>query len=383
MPPGPRQSVPIRTRGHYNIPMHRPCLPRRAAVLLLTLAMPLGGCRNAATPDRPRGSENAWATVNGREISREEVEKAYRREAPLQPKPSDEEATAAKLTLLGEFIVQELLLEKARALKIELPESELDTAYAAAKKNIPDEAFEKELTARQLSAADMRESLRRDLLSQKVMEREIISRIAVTDQDIQAFYEANRAQFNRAEDSFRVAQITVTPVREPAGTNRSGSDATSAQEAQAKAVMLMERLKSGAPFAELAADYSEDGQTAPRGGDLGFLPISQLRQVPAPLRDAVLTSAPGSVRLVSMGGGHTIVLVVAKDLAGQKDPSMPEVREAITQSLRGRKEQLLRAAYVNALRNDAVIVNHLAERLIETHSKLPSVAPVAPAAPTR
>src|SRR5512145_3409956 len=181
---------------------------RFALPVCLALAFTAAACRSTTSaPDRPRGSENAWATVNGREISREEVEKAYRREAPLQPKPSDEEATAAKLTLLGEFIVQELLLEKARALKIELPESELDTAYAAAKKNIPDEAFEKELTARQLSAADMRESLRRDLLSQKVMEREIISRIAVTDQDIQAFYEANRAQFNRAEDSFRVAQI--------------------------------------------------------------------------------------------------------------------------------------------------------------------------------
>jgi parvulin-like peptidyl-prolyl isomerase len=356
---------------------------RFALPVCLALAFASAACRSTTTsaPDRPRGSENAWATVNGREISRETVEKAYRREAPLQPKPSEEEATAGKLTLLGEFIVQELLLDKARELKIELPESELDTAYAAAKKNIPDEQFEKELTARQLTAADMRESLRRDLLSQKVMEREIISKIAVTDQDIQAFYEANRAQFNRPEDAFHVAQITVTPVKEPAGTNRSGSDATSPQEAQAKAVMLMERLKSGAPFADLAADYSEDGQSAPRGGDLGFLPISQLRQVPAPLRDAVLSSAPGSVRLVSIGGGHTIVLVVAKDLAGQKDPSMPEVRQAITQTLRGRKEQLLRAAYVNALRNDAVIVNHLADRLVEAHSKLPSTPSIAPAAP--
>jgi hypothetical protein len=60
---------------------------------------------------------------------------------------------------------------------------------------------------------------------------------------------------------------------------------------------------------------------------------------------------------------------------------MPEVRQAITQSLRGRKEQLLRAAYVNALRNDAVIVNHLADRLIEAHSKLPSTPSIAPAAP--
>jgi parvulin-like peptidyl-prolyl isomerase len=140
--------------------------------------------------------------------------------------------------------------------------------------------------------------------------------------------------------------------------------------------MLMERLKAGAPFAELAADFSEDPESAQRGGDLGFVPVSALRSVPAPLRDAVLNSQPGSVRMVSIGGGHTIVLLVAKDTAGQKDLSMPQVKEMITNTLKGRREQLLRAAYVNALRNDATVVNHLADRIVETQGKAtPTLAP--------
>lgn len=338
------------------------------------------GCRaNTAAPGATPVSPNVWATVGERQISRDEVEKAFRREAAPQ-QPSEEEALAGKLTLLNEMIVQELLLAKARELKIELSDTELDNAFAEAKKNISEDQFQKELASRNLTPADMREGLRRDMLANKVMEREVIAKVVVTDQDITNFYEANRASFNRAEDAYHIAQITVTPMRANQQINRSGNDAGTPQEAQAKAQMLMERLKAGAPFAELAADFSEDPETAQRGGDLGFVPVSALRNVPAPLRDAVLNAQPGSVRMVSIGGGHTIVLLVARDTAGQKDPSMPQVKEMITNTLKGRREQLLRAAFVNALRNDMNVVNHLADRIVETQGKAPTIAPSAPGA---
>jgi len=354
---------------------------RLSLLLALGVSIAVGACRSNTTPPgaAPAAPPNVWATVGDRQISRDEIDKAYRREAPPQPW-ADEEALADKLALLNQVIVQELLLAKARELKIELSDTELDNAFAEAKKNITDDQFQKELASRNLTPADMRESLRRDLLANKVMEREVTAKIAVTDDDIKTFYETNRASFNRNEDAYHIAQITVTPVRANQQINRSGNDAATPQEAQAKAQMLMERLKAGTPFAELAADFSEDPESAQRGGDLGFVPVSALRSVPAPLRDAVLNSQPGSVRMVSIGGGHTIVLLVAKDTAGQKDLSMPQVKEMITNTLKGRREQLLRAAYVNALRNDATVVNHLADRIVEAQGKVPSLAPSAPGA---
>ena len=349
-------------------------------LVLVALALIAGACRGttsgpgAAAP----AAANTWATINGRDITRETVEKAYRREAAAQ-QPSEEEALAGKLTLLNEMIVQELLLEKARELKIELSATEIDNAYAEAKKNISDEQFQKELATRNLTPADMRETLSRDMLANKVIEREVTSKIAVTEEDIKAFYEANKASFNRPEDAVHLAQIVVTPTRENQQVNRSGNDAGTPQEAQAKAQMLFERLKAGAPFAQLAADYSEDPQSAQRGGDLGFIPVSQLRQAPPALRDAALNSQPGSVKLVSIDGGATIVAVIARDSAGQKDPSMPAVRDMITNQLKSRREQLLRTAYLNALRNDATVVNHLADRIVEAQGKAtPSLAPAAP-----
>lgn len=356
-------------------------MTRSLAVLFLVPALAAaGGCRNNTPGSAPAASSpNAWAVVDGREITRDEVEKAYRREAAAQQR-SDEEAAAAKLALINEMVIQEMLIGKARELKIEASDTEIDNAYAEAKKNITEDAFQKELASRNLTPADMRESLKRDMVANKVIEREVTSKIIVTDDDIKAFYEANRASFNRPEDAVHIAQITVTPTRANQQINRSGNDAATAQEAQAKAQMLMERLKAGAPFAELAADFSEDPESAQRGGDLGFVPISALRQpqVAPALRDAVLNSQPGSVRMVSIGGGHTIVLVVARDTAGQKDPSMPQVKDAITQALRQRREQLLRAAYVNSLRNKANVVNYYADRLVEAQGKVPSLAPSAP-----
>ena len=55
------------------------------------------------------------------------------------------------------------------------------------------------------------------------------------------------------------------------------------------------------------------------------------------------------------------------------------VRDRISETLRGRKEQLLRAAYLTAARSEADVENYLARRLVETDGKLPAEAP-APAA---
>jgi peptidyl-prolyl cis-trans isomerase SurA len=347
---------------------------------VLPLLLVVNGCQSKP-PAPPPVSPDAWATVDGREIKRDEVEKAYRRSTQGNAAPSEDEATVAKLSVLNDLIVQDILLTKARDLKIELPDTELDAAYAEARKDIPEEQFQQELSRRNLSAADMREGLRREMLAQKVVEREVSSKITITEQDIADFHKANIAQFNRPEDSYRIAQLVITPTREPQRVNRSGNDAGTPQEAASKAQAMMARLKQGAQFSELAADFSEDPQSAQRGGDLGFVPLSALQKAPPPLRDAVLKAQPGTVTVVNIGGTHTLVLLVGKEPAGQRDPSMPEVREGIRNTLKGRKEQLLQAAYISSLRNDVVVVNVLAQRLLESQGRMPSLAPAAPGKP--
>jgi peptidyl-prolyl cis-trans isomerase SurA len=355
-------------------------------LLLVPVALAIGvatGCKSTpATPPPPAISADAWAVVDGREITRDFVDKAYRRMGGNTQPLSDEETAAAKLNLLNDLIVQDVLVTKASALKVEVPEADLDKAFNAAKSNIPDEQFQQELKNRNLTVADMRDGLKRELLSQKVIEHEVQAKIAVSDQEVSAFFDANRARFNFPEEAYHIAQIVITPVREQQQANRSGDDATSPQAAAAKAQMIMERLKAGSPFSDLATEYSEDPQSAQRGGDLGFVPVSKLRGAPPKLRDAVLKKEPGNVSLVSEGGAFTIVLIVAHEQAGQRDLSTPAVKETITNALKDRKEQLLRAAYLTAVRSDAKVDNIYARKLVEAQGKVPTLV-ATPAKPTK
>jgi peptidyl-prolyl cis-trans isomerase SurA len=345
---------------------------RRPVSLLPAIALTLaaGACRPA--PQAPPVSPDTWAVVDGRSITREDVDKAYRRTSQPSTSDSPEEVLHAKLLLLDDLVLRNILVARAAEQKIELPEAELDAAYTAARKDVPDAQFQEELTRRKLTAGDMREALRSDLLAQKVLEREVVSKAVVSDAEIAAFFESNRASFNVPEDAVHLAQIVVTPAPEAQVVNRSRSDATTPQQAAEKAQMLLGRLKAGGAFRELAADFSEDAESVTRGGDLGLVPVSAIRRAPAPLRDAVLSAEPGTVRLVSAGGVHTIVLVVSRETAGQRDLSTPEVRQRITDLLRGRREQVLRAAYLSTIRSNAKVVNHIARRVLESDGKLPA-----------
>jgi peptidyl-prolyl cis-trans isomerase SurA len=310
-------------------------------------------------------SPDTWATVDGRSITKDDVDKAYRRTRDVSQTLSEEETLTAKLSLLNDLIVQDILIARAGALKVEVPQSDLDTAYENAKKNLSNEAFQQELTKRSLTPDDMKEGLRREMLTQKVIEQEVSSKIAISDKEITDFFNANRSQFNVAEESYHIAQIVITPVRDAQISNGTGDDASTPQAAVAKVKMLMERLKAGASFRDLAMGYSEDPESAPRGGDMGFLPISRLKQAPPALRDAVLNKQPGSVNVATAGGAYTLVLVVAHEPAGQRDLTTPGMKERITETLRGRREQMLRLAYLTAARADAKVDNYLARRMVE------------------
>jgi hypothetical protein len=113
---------------------------------LVALATVAGAC-NARPGSGPAPSGDAWAVVDGREIKRDDVEKAYRRAMQAQAAPSEEEALNAKLNLLNEMIVQDILVARAGALKIEVPDAELNTAYDAGKKDVPPEQFQQERRA--------------------------------------------------------------------------------------------------------------------------------------------------------------------------------------------------------------------------------------------
>lgn len=345
-------------------------LRRVLPVGALALALVAAGCGSDKADTSQTASADTWATVDGRTITRDHVEKTFRQTQDPAATSSPEEAMTMKLSILNEMILQDILLAKAGALKIEVPDSELDAAFAERKKNMADATFDEELKKRNLAAPDMREALRRELLAKKLLDQEVVAKVTVTDQEVNDFFTANRAQFTLAEESYHIAQIVITPDRAAQPTNRTGNDATTAQEATFKVRMVMERLKAGAEFADVAMDYSEDPESAQRGGDLGLVPVSALKQAPEPLQKAVIGQKPGSVNVVTAGGIHTIVAVIAHEQPGERGLTTPGVRERITETLKARKEQLLRTAYLSAARGDADVVNYAARRVVESQGKV-------------
>jgi peptidyl-prolyl cis-trans isomerase SurA len=355
------------------------CAGRFIAALSAFVAVgSVAACRPGPKAPSFTPTADSWALVEGHEITRSDVDRAYRRMRDPSVTLSAEEIETAKLNLLNDLILQQILLDKASSLKLDAAQSEVDSAYADTKKNMPDEAFQRQLSERNLTPEELREQLRRDLIAQKVIAQAIASKTDVTDQEITDAFNANRAQFNVPEEAYRIAQIVVTPTREPQVVNATGDDAATPEQAAAKVRMLMERLNSGASFRDLAVGYSEDPESSPRGGDLGLVPVSRLRQAPPPLRDAVLNKAPGSVNVVNAGGAYTIVLVVSHEAAGQRDLSTPGVRDQIRDTVKARKEQLYRAAYLTAVRSDATVVNYEARRLSQPTGAAPNLLPQPP-----
>ena len=151
--------------------------------------------------------------------------------------------------------------------------------------------------------------------------------------------------------------------------------------------MLMDKLDSGADFAQLAMDYSEDMNTAANGGDLGYIPESALNQSDPTLKKTVLALKPGQVsQPIVLKDNTRILKLVAREAAGLRGVNDPQVQQTIRDTLRNRKEQLLRSAYLAVGRDEAHVTNFLAQQVVEAAGKLPDAAKSttpAPAAPAK
>jgi peptidyl-prolyl cis-trans isomerase SurA len=352
-----------------------------AGLIVATLAW-AGGCRKGEAP-----SPDVWAEVNGTQIQRSEVEQYYRTQSnPDAPTPSREEAMSMMLNILDNLINNEILLERAQKLGLAASDGEVEDKFTELKSPYTDDDFQRQLKLRGVTVDDLKKNIREQLSIEKLINREVVSKITITDQDVTDFYNQNRQQFNVAETQYRLAQIVVTPHKDPEVRNRKNDDATTDAEARRKVAALEQQLKNGADFSELAMDYSEDPQTASSGGDLGYVPESSLGQSNPMLKKVVMALKPGETSdVIVLPDSYRIVKLVAKEAPGQRDLNDPSVQSTIRDALRTRKEQLLRTAYLSDARDGAKVENYLAQQVIESAGRLPdlssSMTPPSPDAP--
>ncbi len=333
----------------------------------------MGGCKRGGP------TAEAAARVNGRVIERAEVEKYYKNQTSGAPQqPVGEQSSSLRLSILRDLVEQEIMMQRAEKLGLLATDAEVDAKVTEYKAPFTQEEFEKRLKDRNLTLDDLRRDLRRNLTIQKVLNKEISSKITISDSDVTSFWEEHKAEFNLIEPRYHLAQILVTTQPNPQVRNMKNSKAQNEAEARKKVQEIINRLESGEDFATLAMNYSEDPQTASSGGDLGFAPESALHSGEDPaIRDAVLRLKPGEttdvITIVNPRTrqviGFRIVRLLAKEPAGQRELSDPRVQQIIREQLRERREQLLKAAYYEVVRNEARVENYLAQEFLDSSGK--------------
>jgi peptidyl-prolyl cis-trans isomerase SurA len=342
------------------------CKSRRSLsflFLVFTLVLMLAGCPGRGT------DKEVMAKVNSYKIFRSELDKNYNgRVAGSPQKPTAAEEEALRLNILSQIIDIQLHLQKAEKLGIVATDDEVESKFTQAKTPYTQEEFQKKLKDLGMTEDDYRQESRRNLTIDKLLNKEIGSKVTISDSDLQNYYNQHKTDFNLIEPRYFVAHIQVTsqPMGQP-GENRNDA------EAHKKINEAYHRLESGEDFAGVAARFSEDPDTARNGGELGPMPESQLKNTDPATRDAILKLKPGQFsEVVTVVNPTThqpflyrIVKLIGKETAGQRDLNDPQVQQFIRNQLRSQREQILRAAYDEVLRDNAEIHNYYAEQILK------------------
>src|SRR5579863_10003366 len=152
-----------------------------AAIFVAVLLTALAACNS-----QPGG--DVMATVDGKKIFRTEVDKYYNNNvASAQQVPTGEQATALRLNILHQMIDDEILIRRAEKLGLLATDEEVDRKFNEIKSPFTQEEFDKRLQDRKISLADFKRDIRRSITVDKVLNKEISSKINVTDQDITGY----------------------------------------------------------------------------------------------------------------------------------------------------------------------------------------------------
>src|SRR5271154_4290524 len=218
------QDVPIllteRDRGFTMRSFRHVSLP--AVLILATGLLPVTGCNRGHSAD-------VVATVNGHAIMRTDLDKAYREqlgEAPQQQQLSQVQADSLRLNVLHALIDYEIVEQRAAKTNLAATNEEVDAKFAEMKAPFTEEQFQERLKASNQTVDDLKRAIRRNLTINKLLNKEINSKITVTDADVTNYYNQHKAEYNLRETQYHLAQIQVTDVPAPQPGNLQNSKAT-------------------------------------------------------------------------------------------------------------------------------------------------------------
>jgi peptidyl-prolyl cis-trans isomerase C len=221
-----------------------------------------------------------------------------------------------RVSFLLQLVEEMIILRRADELNLDISSQELDQAVRDFQKDYPEEGFEYLFLKQAVSPEAWKQRLKKRLLVEKVLHKELLKDVSVTPQEVKDYYDKHWEEWSRGEE-VRVRQILLPT------------------EDQAK--NILERLKNGDDFATLARLHSVAPE-AQNGGDMGFLARGHL---PVSLEKPIFELERGAVSpVVKTSYGFHIFQVIEK-----RETDKPNIEESIERIKQGIQKEKLGAAY--------------------------------------
>ena len=295
----------------------------RKALLFVGALLPLGvpgWCQEQLV-------DQVVAVVNEEPVTQSEVD-AYLR--PLYEELSKQyegkelvrQLHQIRLNLLNQIIEDRLVFQEAKAQGIRVDESEIEEEIRLLKKRFPSEQkFEEALAKQGLSLAELRDRYHREASIRRLHDIEIRSRVVVSPQEIDEFYNNRRSELAE-EEKLRVRSLTVRKSEEVIQNGMTD------EEAKKKIERIVERIQKGESFERLAWRFSED----PHGktwGEIGWVKRGEM--LPA-IDEVIFELEKEAVSpVIETANGYHLFKVEEK--TGAEIPSLEEARDRIREIL--------------------------------------------------
>ncbi|HEV8701200.1 MAG TPA: peptidylprolyl isomerase [Candidatus Polarisedimenticolia bacterium] len=317
-------------------------VPALLGLLLLACAPGL------AAPGAGEAPADSVARVNGRPILRRDFEAAVQLQFRGRRPGRDglKELQSVREKVLEQLIENELLYQKASKADAAVPEERIEAEFKTLRDGFPSASeFADVLKETGVTEAEIKEQLRRTLIVTRFVDREVLSGLEVTDEEVRRYYDQNPAEMVRPE-AVRLSQIMVRVTPSASQAERAA--------ARQKIEAILKELRAGEDFAQLARRHSE-GAEAAAGGDAGLLIRGK---GPPAIEKVAFSLEPGMVSdVIESRYGLHIIKVASRRPEGPIP--FEDAKNAIRARLLARGREARIRAYVDRLKEQAKVERSL------------------------
>lgn len=244
--------------------------------------------------------------------------------------------------VVDELIDKELLFQESRKRGLEIEDKAVDEKMDALKKQFPnEETFRDEMSQMDVTEEALRLQIKKDMTVQQLVEKDILAKVKVSDEDARSFYDSH-PEFFKETEKVRASHILVE--------SQADTDPITKDQRRKGLEAVRKRIEAGEDFASLAKEFSHC-PSAEKGGDLGYFERGQMVK---PFEEAAFSMKPGEVSdiVVTPFGFHLIKLT---DRRPPRTIPYDESKERIKQHLQRLKFTEEKNTYLGELKKKSKV----------------------------